>query len=576
MRVRWVQLAAAAALMLLSSAGSGLWSGLVSATYVYIYTQDFDEDWPPDFYAIEPKPLSWYVKDNNAACGLDYWGRTSYRSFGGTYSAWCAQNGYNSVNLAPNRDNHYYDQDMQSCMALYLGDIEGYEEVYLAFRYWAETGTASLNDYLEIRAFVGSAWVKLWTQPNVGNKTWELAVMSVPTSATWIGWFFFSDADVGLGPYEGVYVDDIVVAGNDISPPSSSVSPLEAYWGQELLLVQCNASDSFGSGLSHICLYYRYNGTGGFVKYAPPANPSGEWPTGLIVFNTTLVGGDGLYEFYSVATDKAGNAEPAPSVPDAYTIVDTRQPLTEASLSEEPGIHGWHSTSVHVILLASDAGSGVGETWFRVGSGDFQPYGGELLLESDGIHKVQFYSVDRAGNKEQIRTVDVRIDCHAPELNVSQPLNNTELASDDVLVSWSCTDAVSGISHFTVTIDGRLSEYCNASARELLLKDIGEGEHEIVVRAFDRANNSAEVTLVFDVPAEEEEAEEEAIGMLETALIAGVLAAIVIALALLFLMRRHGNIKREKEDQKESAGGVVGGPEEGVKEDGGDQRAGRR
>jgi hypothetical protein len=548
---RGVLIGAATALCLFPSFISGSWIGQTSASWTYIYVQTFDGAWPPDFYILDPEMGSWQVGDNNAASGLDYWGRTSYRSYAGTYSAWCGQNGVNSVNMQPNSLNHFYDQDMQSCMAVYLGRIGGYEAVSVAFAYWAETGTTTPNDCLEVRAFDGSDWTRLWMQPNIGNRTWEIVALSVPLSSTWLGWFFFSDAEVGLGPYEGVYVDNIIIAGNDNVWPESSAGPHDPYWPGEIVYVPYNATDSFGSGVHHVELYYRHNGTGGFVKYTPSENPSGNWTSGFVAFNTSLTGGDGAYEFYTVATDIADNVEPAPSSADFFTVVDTERPTTDVVITESPGTGGWYMSAVNLLLWASDAGSGVNSTWFSIDSGPWEPYSSDAVpLGSDGEHQVRYYSVDRAGNQEQIRIVDVSIDREGPELDVSAPLNGTELASDEVTVSWSCSDALSGIDFVVVTIDGEFCEYCNASANELMVGGLSGGDHEVLVTAYDHAGNSAEVSVSFSAP---EEGAKKGSNDLWKMAIAGLIVLVVVALVLLltFIMRgRSGHDDKDTEDSE--------------------------
>jgi len=495
---------ALSSLCIISAGAFCLFAPCSSATYVTIFEEDFDGDWPPEFYAINPVPGSWKVADNNAVSGLDYWGRTSYRSEHGTYSAWCAQNGVNSINMQANSLNHYYDQDMQACMMVYLGNIEGYSSAFVSFAYWAKTGTVSPDDHLELRAFTGSAWVDLWTQPDVGTMTWESASGELPPSTTWVGWFFFSDSEVGLGPYEGVYVDTIQIGGNDVDRPTSSVGSLDQYWVGDAIYVPYLANDSFGSGVEYVELYYRYNSTGGFQKYAPVENPSGEWTSGLIPFNATSIGGDGIYEFYTIAADYALNKELAPGSADAYAILDNSVPSTTLDTIETPGMHGWYTAGVHVFLSPNDVGSGVEDTWYRIGTGDWHVYDDGIVISVDGTHKLQFYSEDHAGNKEQVRTLDVCLDQESPSLEVTGPTEGAELERGDVLVSWECSDETSGIDRVVVAIDGEFDEYCNASTRNLSLSNLKPGEHELVLMAVDMAGNSVEVTLSFEVTSDEE------------------------------------------------------------------------
>ncbi|MBN1676923.1 MAG: hypothetical protein JW880_00125 [Candidatus Thermoplasmatota archaeon] len=528
--------AAFAVFSLLLAGALGLIPGPSSAAHVYMFTEDFDGDWPPDFYVISPVPGSWKVVDNNAASGIDYWGRTSYRSQGGTYSAWCAQNGVNSLNLQENRLNHYYDQDMQACMMVYLGNIEGYSAVYLSFAYWAKTGTESPSDHLEVRAFTGTAWVDLWTQPNVGNMTWEWVTRTLPASTIWVGWFFFSDAEVGMGPYEGVYVDSIQIAGNDVDRPASSAGPLEQYWVGDTVYVPYIATDSFGSGVKSVELYYRFNATGNFQLYAPPENPSGEWNSGMIAFNATLIGGDGVYEFYTLATDNALNEELAPGSPDAYAILDNSLPSTAATTVGETGIYGWYSSDVHLYLSAYDTGSGINNTMYRVGTGGWQTYDEGVLIDVDGIHSVQFYSDDRSGNNEQIRVLEIRLDQQSPILDVLGPLDGAGIEGGDMLVSWECSDETSGIDRVVVTVDGEFSEYCSESTHNLSLR-LEPGEHNLVFTAVDKAGNLVEASVNFEILSDEEA---EVFGDLLPLITIAAFIILLITIMTLLLRRRTG------------------------------------
>ena len=62
-------------------------------------------------------------------------------------------------------------------------------------------------------------------------------------------------------------------------------------------------------------------GAGEFAKVATDANPGA---TGSFAY--TAAAGDGSYGFYTVAFDKAGNREDAPTAADASTLVDAPAP----------------------------------------------------------------------------------------------------------------------------------------------------------------------------------------------------------------------------------------------------------
>jgi len=523
----------------------GLGAERASAAGVIMFAEDFDGSWPPDFYVLEPVPGSWRVADNNPASGMDYWGRSSLRSYSGDNSAWCAQNGVNSVDLRLNSVNEYYDQDMQSCMMVYLGNIQGYGSAALGFYYWAVTGMEIANDYLEVRVYDGESWNRVWLQPDAAS-TWTSVGLEIPTTSTWIGFFFMSDALVGSGPYEGVYVDNIIVVGDDVDRPSSSAGPVAEYWVGETVYVPYSANDSFGSGINHVELYYRVAGAETFEKYVTPDNPDGEWTSAMIPFNTSLVAGDARYEFYTIAADIAGNVELGPGSPDAHITVDNSPPETTLAASDE-GMRVWYTSKVNLALWAYDDLSGVSDTWFRIGAeGTWQPYEAGVTVASEGVSELQYYSEDRAGNREQVRFAYFAIDSVAPELVVIAPSNGEELTSDEVLVSWSCSDEVSGIHHVIVTVDDRRSEYCNSTMMEVLIKGLGSGYQEISVTAYDCAGNSVQQVLEVFVPEVDDEDGGGPTWKLDALALAALIAAILAIMAVILLAV---SVARERRDR---------------------------
>ena len=55
---------------------------------------------------------------------------------------------------------------------------------------------------------------------------------------------------------------------------------------------------------------------------------------------------------------------------------------------------------IRVRLSANDALSGVGATYYRVDGGSQQTYAGGIVIAAQGVHTVEYWSVDRAGNSE--------------------------------------------------------------------------------------------------------------------------------------------------------------------------------
>jgi hypothetical protein len=115
-----------------------------------------------------------------------------------------------------------------------------------------------------------------------------------------------------------------VSSTQDDSDPTSSVDALPPYQGNVTFDVAYTANDAT-SGVASVELFYNFGG-GGYSSY-------GTFSSSPISF--TAASGDGVYGFYTVATDNVGNDEDAPlSPPDASTEVDTSTPSSPAMDSE--------------------------------------------------------------------------------------------------------------------------------------------------------------------------------------------------------------------------------------------------
>jgi hypothetical protein len=70
-------------------------------------------------------------------------------------------------------------------------------------------------------------------------------------------------------------------------------------------------------------------------------------------------------------------------------------------------------------LSTNDELSGLEISQYKVNDGDWQEYKGSIVLTDEGMNNLQFRSIDKAGNVEDTKSVEVKIDKTAPILNVS-------------------------------------------------------------------------------------------------------------------------------------------------------------
>jgi hypothetical protein len=507
-------------------------SRTASAANVTILSEDFEGDYWYD---------EWYRADHNSDSGVDYWGATTYRSYAGSRSVWCSQVGSSSVNALPNYVNHYYDQDMQAALEVCLPDLSGYDSVTLSFEYWAVTGTSSLNDYLEVRVWTGNFWQHIWKQATVSSGGWAYIALSIPLETVWVSFTFISDDIVGFGPYEGVYLDSVIVYGWDGTPPVSSLDPLEDYCTSSLTFLTYTAVDRGGSGVQHVELYYSVDGMATWTKYTTEDTPDGYWKDTLIPFNSTLAADDGLYDFYVVATDNAGNEETATVVPQATTTVDTQAPVTAATYPEPTGDNWWNA-SVTIELSASDATTGVAETWYRIDSENWTAYADGIEMTGVwglGMHNVSFYSVDLAGNKEGARQIEMGIDTITPTVYLLDSFwDHPVLDTSSVTITWLADDSQSGVDYCLFRVDDRAFEYFGPGLCEADVRYLEDGEHQITITAVDNAGNSETINSTFWVDLGGEDGPPDGVTILGWYVAAGVVIAAVVALLLLRWSRR--------------------------------------
>lgn len=140
----------------------------------------------------------------------------------------------------------------------------------------------------------------------------------------------------------------------------------------------------------------------------------------------------------------------------AVSNIDKIAPVTRAVVNSDAsnGSNGWYTSDVTVSLSGADLESAVAKTEYQVNNGDWMPYTGSIPAFGDGIYTVGFRSTDQAGNVEQVRTIDFKIDKTAPLLTVQLdqtvigPPNHKMVA---IHVTPHASDAGSGVASVILT-----------------------------------------------------------------------------------------------------------------------------
>jgi hypothetical protein len=180
------------------------------------------------------------------------------------------------------------------------------------------------------------------------------------------------NADPSPASYTWEVINSNVVA-DTIAPSSAATvtpTPNSAGWNNGPVTVQWNWSDNQGGvGIdSNACT------------------------------TSTSSSGEGIQTLTASCTDLAGNSAQASQV----VRIDSIAPTTAASATRS-------GTQATVTLTASDTGSGVAATSYRINGGPSQSYSGPFVLSGTGNYTITFASSDVAGNVEATRSFSISI-----------------------------------------------------------------------------------------------------------------------------------------------------------------------
>lgn len=233
-----------------------------------------------------------------------------------------------------------------------------------------------------------------------------------------------------------------------------------------------------------------------------------------VSWDTTAVADGTDYWAKITAVDDAGNT--AEDVSDSNFTVDNTPPYTTVDLDGEKNGE-WFVSNVTVRLNASDNTSGVSRVFYRIDNGTWNTYNTSFEVEENGEHIISYYSVDRAGNEEDGRSLAVNIDKQGPALTMVKPqegyfylggkevmrtLSSTTVIVGDIHIEVNATDKVSGIDIVEFYVNDELKNATDETPYRWLWDDPAFFMKTLKIIAYNNAGSTAEKeikTLVFKV-----------------------------------------------------------------------------
>ena len=223
------------------------------------------------------------------------------------------------------------------------------------------------------------------------------------------------------------------VVKRDTAAPTSLQDDPGAYLRQSVSL-SASASDTGGSGITSVSFERRSAGGGAWTAIGSDATSPYS-----VSFDTTLVA-DGLYDFRTVATDAAGNAEASPTVVASRRIDNTPPSGSMLAPADASRVKG----SVALTASTVDSGSGVAGFSFELAPvpGAFAsvatPWDTTGVI--DGDYRLRVVVTDNAGNTTNSSVVTTTVDNTPPSVIFSSPAGGS-VVSGTVALDATASDS---------------------------------------------------------------------------------------------------------------------------------------
>jgi hypothetical protein len=194
-----------------------------------------------------------------------------------------------------------------------------------------------------------------------------------------------------------------------------------------------------------------------------------------------------LYYWKIVAWDSYGLTADGP-LWSFSTIVDNTPPNTTLQTSGTLGNDDWYISNVTLTFQAVDNVSGVNTIFYKIDEGEWLSYEEAIEISIDGLHLVEYYSIDNAGNTETLKSSTFKIDKTSPSW-----VNYTFTPQNLLKNKWLCVatveDETSGIALIEFYVDGALIGSVTEEPYEFLYEGVPEDNSQAI--AYDAAGNAA-------------------------------------------------------------------------------------
>ena len=281
--------------------------------------------------------------------------------------------------------------------------------------------------------------------------------------------------------------DSVSITVDTTAPTVTITSPSDgAILDNSTVVVQWSGSDAT-TGIDHYELYL----DGSPVDTNIPSSQNSYTLSGL---------GDGSHTIEVRAVDGAGNTG-SDSV--SITIQEPPEVNIESPTEDQSSGEAYVGGDTVVVSWSGSDNSGIDHYEVSVDSGSWTNIGlstnYETTFSTEGVHNITVRAYDENGNYDE-DVIQVVVDWSDPSISLTCPSAMTsDSGTASIQVTWSGSDAVSGIDHYEIFVDGSWINVGNVTSYNIDTSSMSDGIYAVFVRAFDRAGYYSQTTLLLIV-----------------------------------------------------------------------------
>jgi PKD repeat protein len=304
--------------------------------------------------------------------------------------------------------------------------------------------------------------------------------------------------------------------GSDNTPPTAqfTVNPEWGYNGQE---IEFNATASHDEEDDASMLRVRWD-------WESDGTYDTEWTTNRTAVHTFPSPGEHNITL-QVIDSRMGLDE---TVRDIF--LEKHTPCeTTAIISGSQGENDWYVSAVSIDFSAEEGSVPVNCTFYRMDEESWCQYDDALTIDTEGMTRIEFFSVDSIGLSDETQSLTIRIDMTGPTVVSTTP---DTFNTGTVTATWTCSDSTSGLSHACVSLNGGPLTTCT-DLGSVTLEGLSDGEYVLAVLVYDVAGNYEAVPIEFTV-------NDGTSGVSTSLLVIAAAAAVLASIAILVFIRRTG------------------------------------